>query len=206
MSIQPLFPKWYYHGEVHNHQYLKQLLLEELNDATLKQPEEWNCTLQSSFSSESNLEDFSWDIFYDSIKPNLKQMHEELGGKPTTSIAMTEGWVNAYHKGDMQEVHTHVGGEDCTFSCSYFVQYEKEDAKFIFYDPDQAKHLGNFSKYYPSVNTWFPDITEGDIIIFPCHQHHQVAIQQTDNTRVTVSANFAITDNLLGGLYEYQSK
>ena len=33
MSIQPLFPKWYYHGEVHNHQYLKQLLLEELNDA-----------------------------------------------------------------------------------------------------------------------------------------------------------------------------
>ena len=82
----------------------------------------------------------------------------------------------------------------------------KEDARFIFYDPDQSKHLGNFSKYYPSVNTWFPDITEGDIIIFPCHQHHQVAIQQTDNTRVTVSANFAITDNLLGGLYEYQSK
>ena len=51
MSIQPLFPKWYYHGEVHNHEYLKQLLLEELNDATLKQPEEWNCTLQSSFLS-----------------------------------------------------------------------------------------------------------------------------------------------------------
>jgi len=195
MPVLTLFPKWYYHGKVHNHQYLKKLLMGEMDKVNLVQPEEWNCTLKTSFSTSSNENDFSWNVFYDSIQPNLAEMHEELGGKDKTNIAMVEAWINSYSKGDSQEVHTHVSGTSpyvCTFSCAYFVQYEKEDAKFMFFDPDQTKHLGNYSKYYPTVATWLPEITEGDIIIFPSHQHHQVGIHQSNNTRITVSANFAI--------------
>tara|TARA_B100000131_G_C17866607_1_gene512437 strand:+ start:87 stop:668 length:582 start_codon:yes stop_codon:yes gene_type:complete len=193
MSIQTLFPKWYYQGKVNNHQYLKKLLMKEMNKSNLVQPEDWNCTLKTSFSSDSNYDDFSWGVFYDSIKPNLIEMHKELGGKDNTNISMVEAWINVYSKGDSQEVHTHVGGqESSTFSCSYFLQYDKEDAKFIFFDPDQSKHLGNYSKYYPTFNTWLPEITEGDIIVFPSHQHHQVGIHRSNNTRITVSANFTI--------------
>ena len=187
-----LFPQFYYHGEVENHLELKDKLLSEMKDATLSQPSEWNCSVQSSFETKTNMTDFSWDFFYDSIKSNLMEMHSELGGNPLSRIDMTEAWLNKYTKGDSQEVHTHIGGDDCTFSLAYFAQYAENDAKFIFYDPDQTKHLGNYSKHYSTVNTWFPDVREGDIIIFPSWLHHQVDVHRSDTTRITVSANFKV--------------
>ena len=162
-KVCTLFPQFYYHGEVENHLELKDKLLSEMKDATLSQPSEWNCSVQSSFETNTNMTDFSWDFFYNSIKSNLMEMHSELGGNPLSRIDMTEAWLNKYTKGDSQEVHTHIGGDDCTFSLAYFAQYAENDAKFIFYDPDQTKHLGNYSKHYSTVNTWFPDVQEGDL-------------------------------------------
>ena len=191
-KVCTLFPEFYYHGEVENHQALKDKLLSEMSDAQLSQPREWNCSIQSSFETNTNMTDFSWDFFYDSIKPNLIEMHTELGGNPTLQFNMPEAWLNKYKRGDSQEVHTHIGGDNTTFSCAYFAQYANNDAKFIFYDPDQTKHLGNYSKHYSTVNTWFPDVQEGDIIIFPSWLHHQVDVHRSDTTRITVSANFQI--------------
>ena len=191
-KVCTLYPEFYYHGEVENHQALKDKLLSEMSDAQLSQPREWNCSIQSSFETNTNMTDFSWDFFYDSIKPNLIEMHTELGGNPTLQFNMTEAWLNKYKRGDSQEVHTHIGGDNTTFSCAYFAQYANNDAKFIFYDPDQTKHLGNYSKHYSTVNTWFPDVQEGDIIIFPSWLHHQVDVHRSDTTRITVSANFQI--------------
>ena len=187
-----LFPQFYYHGEVAEHKALKDILLSEMQNATLSQPSEWNCSVKSSFESDTNMSDFSWDYFYECIKPNLLEMHQQLNGNPLAHIDMTEAWLNQYTMGDSQEVHTHIGGDDCTFSLAYFAQYAENDAKFIFYDPDQTKHLGNYSKHYSTVNTWFPDVREGDIIIFPSWLHHQVDVQRSDTTRITVSANFKV--------------
>lgn len=190
-QICTLFPQFYYHGEVEKHQQLKDKLLSELTVDKLSQPKEWNCSVQSSFETDNN---FSWDYFYECIKPNLLDMHQQLQGNPLTQLIMTEAWLNQYKRGDSQEVHTHIGGDDCTFSCAYFAQYAKNDARFIFYDPDQTKHLGNYSKHYKGVlNTWFPDVQEGDIIIFPSWLHHQVEPHRSDTTRITVSANFKAT-------------
>ena len=138
--------------------------------------------------------DFSWDYFYECIKPNLLDMHQQLKGNPLHQFNMTEAWLNKYERGDSQEVHTHIGADNTTFSCSYFAQYALNDARFLFYDPDQTKHLGEFSKHYGGVvNTWFPDVQEGDIIIFPSWIHHQVEPHRSDTTRITVSANFKVT-------------
>ena len=190
-QICTLFPQFYYHGEVEKHQELKDKLLSELTDDKLSQPKEWNCSVQSSFETENN---FSWDYFYECIKPNLLDMHQQLKGNPLHQFTMTEAWLNKYGRGDSQEVHTHIGADNCTFSCSYFAQYALNDARFLFYDPDQTKHLGEFSKHYSGVvNTWFPDVQEGDIIIFPSWLHHQVEPHRSDTTRITVSANFKVT-------------
>ena len=190
-QICTLFPQFYYHGEVENHQQLKDKLLSELTDDKLSQPKEWNCSVQSSFETDNN---FSWDYFYECIKPNLIDMHQQLNGNPLHQFKMTEAWLNKYERGDSQEVHTHIGADNCTFSCSYFAQYALNDARFLFYDPDQTKHLGEFSKHYGGVvNTWFPDVQEGDIIIFPSWIHHQVEPHRSDTTRITVSANFKVT-------------
>ena len=190
-KVCTLFPQFYYHGEVKNHQQLKDKLLSELTDDKLSQPKEWNCSVQSSFETENN---FSWDYFYECIKPNLLDMHQQLKGNPLHQFTMTEAWLNKYGRGDSQEVHTHIGADNCTFSCSYFAQYALNDARFLFYDPDQTKHLGEFTKHYSGVvNTWFPDVQEGDIIIFPSWLHHQVDVHRSDTTRITVSANFKIT-------------
>ena len=190
-QICTLFPQFYYHGEVEKHQELKDKLLSELTDDKLSQPKEWNCSVQSSFETDNN---FSWDYFYECIKPNLLDMHQQLKGNPLHQFTMTEAWLNKYGRGDSQEVHTHIGADNCTFSCSYFAQYALNDARFLFYDPDQTKHLGEFTKHYSGVvNTWFPDVQEGDIIIFPSWIHHQVEPHRSDTTRITVSANFKIT-------------
>ena len=190
-QICTLFPQFYYHGEVENHQQLKDKLLSELTDDKLSQPKEWNCSVQSSFETDNN---FSWDYFYECIKPNLIDMHQQLKGNPLHQFTMTEAWLNKYGRGDSQEVHTHIGADNCTFSCSYFAQYALNDARFLFYDPDQTKHLGEFTKHYSGVvNTWFPDVQEGDIIIFPSWLHHQVEPHRSDTTRITVSANFKVT-------------
>ena len=190
-QICTLFPQFYYHGEVEKHQQLKDKLLSELTDDKLSQPKEWNCSVQSSFETDNN---FSWDYFYECIKPNLLDMHQQLKGNPLHQFTMTEAWLNKYGRGDSQEVHTHIGADNCTFSCSYFAQYALNDARFLFYDPDQTKHLGEFTKHYSGVvNTWFPDVQEGDIIIFPSWIHHQVEPHRSDTTRITVSANFKVT-------------
>ena len=190
-QICTLFPQFYYHGEVEKHQELKDKLLSELTDDKLSQPKEWNCSVQSSFETDNN---FSWDYFYECIKPNLLDMHQQLKGNPLHQFTMTEAWLNKYGRGDSQEVHTHIGADNCTFSCSYFAQYALNDARFLFYDPDQTKHLGEFTKHYDGVvNTWFPDVQEGDIIIFPSWLHHQVEPHRSDTTRITVSANFKVT-------------
>ena len=190
-QICTLFPQFYYHGEVEKHQELKDKLLSELTDDKLSQPKEWNCSVQSSFETQNN---FSWDYFYECIKPNLLDMHQQLKGNPLHQFTMTEAWLNKYGRGDSQEVHTHIGADNCTFSCSYFAQYALNDARFLFYDPDQTKHLGEFTKHYSGVvNTWFPDVQEGDIIIFPSWIHHQVEPHRSDTTRITVSANFKVT-------------
>ena len=190
-QICTLFPQFYYHGEVEKHQQLKDKLLSELTDDKLSQPKEWNCSVQSSFETQNN---FSWDYFYECIKPNLLDMHQQLKGNPLHQFTMTEAWLNKYGRGDSQEVHTHIGADNTTFSCSYFAQYALNDARFLFYDPDQTKHLGEFSKHYGGVvNTWFPDVQEGDIIIFPSWIHHQVEPHRSDTTRITVSANFKVT-------------
>ena len=189
-QICTLFPQFYYHGEVEKHQELKDKLLSELTDDKLSQPKEWNCSVQSSFETENN---FSWDYFYECIKPNLLDMHQQLKGNPLHQFTMTEAWLNKYGRGDSQEVHTHIGADNCTFSCSYFAQYALNDARFLFYDPDQTKHLGEFTKHYDGVvNTWFPDVQEGDIIIFPSWIHHQVEPHRSDTTRITVSASFKV--------------
>lgn len=190
-QICTLFPQFYYHGEVEKHQQLKDKLLSELTVDKLSQPKEWNCSVQSSFETDNN---FSWDYFYECIKPNLLDMHQQLKGNPLHQFNMTEAWLNKYERGDSQEVHTHIGADNTTFSCSYFAQYALNDARFLFYDPDQTKHLGEFTKHYSGVvNTWFPDVQEGDIIIFPSWIHHQVEPHRSDTTRITVSANFKVT-------------
>ena len=114
-QICTLFPQFYYHGEVEKHQELKDKLLSELTDDKLSQPKEWNCSVQSSFETENN---FSWDYFYECIKPNLLDMHQQLKGNPLHQFTMTEAWLNKYGRGDSQEVHPHIGADNCTFSCS----------------------------------------------------------------------------------------
>jgi len=196
-QIQNLFPKFYYHGHVERHDELKRVLLSESTSAKLTQPKEWNCSVKSSFETDTNKEDFSWDLFFECIKDNVLEMHNQLHGQVFSEVWLSEAWINVYSKGDSQEVHTHVGGSDSTFGCAYFLQYDKEkDAQFVFYDPNQEKHLGNYSKHYPVENTWFPDVSEGDIIIFPAYLHHQVEPQRSDTKRITVAANLGIKKRL----------
>ncbi|UNH61149.1 putative 2OG-Fe(II) oxygenase [Synechococcus phage S-SZBM1] len=164
-----------------------------MDESKLSFTDEWNCDVLTSFEVATNKSDYSWDVFEMSIQDNLLDMHIKLHGKPYVEFFMTESWINVYKQHHSQEVHTHSGGDGCTFSCAYFVQYDPEqDGKFGFYNPSQDMHVGDYSKHYPTNSTWFPDVKEGDILIFPSTLHHFVQPQRTTHQRVTVSANFRL--------------
>ena len=69
-KVCTLFPQFYYHGEVENHQQLKDKLLSELTDDKLSQPRS-GIVVFNHHLKLIHMTDFSWDYFYECIKPNL---------------------------------------------------------------------------------------------------------------------------------------
>jgi len=189
-KIETLFPQWYYHGQVQNHEVVKSTFLKELGQAQIL-PRRF---ATSSFESVTNNDDFSWDLFGKSIENNLIEMSGQLGGEFVKSIQIVQSWINEFRQGDMQEVHDH-SGNFCTFSCAYFLQYNHAiDGQFHFFNTSLNIHHGNFSSYYPTSDMYAPEVKEGDIIIFPSCSHHFVTSQpETDQSRITISANFSIS-------------
>tara|TARA_B100000085_G_C18485641_1_gene489127 strand:- start:13 stop:624 length:612 start_codon:yes stop_codon:yes gene_type:complete len=190
--INSLFPLFYYHGRVKNHKKLKKSFLSEISDEKLITPQNWNCTLQTSFGSIFK-EDFPWNSFIQSVGPNVLELHKQLGGDPDVSLSIIDAWVNQYNAGDSQEIHNHLVNNS-TFSCCYFLKYDKDlDSKFVFRNTNLELEIGSLNSLYNISSTHTPEVCEGDIIIFPSSIHHFVEIQKNNSNRTTVSANFQLT-------------
>lgn len=82
-------------------------------------------------------------------------------------------WGNVYRRGDYTIEHDHLFN---VFSIVYFLKSKITDSPLIF---------------LPSSTSILPE--EGKLVIFPSHIKHKVPEHKSNDTRITLSGNIAIT-------------
>jgi len=138
------------------------------------------------WNSETRTIYFSKEELLPVISPCLDEFCSEFSKK--LQFALSEPWINFYEKGDYQEIHTHPRYQ---LSLNYFLNYDKEkDAKFYFYNTHSTELAeSNLDTLFGAGDCYFPDVEEGELIIFPSYLHHGVRPHRSENLRMTVTCN-----------------
>lgn len=99
-------------------------------------------------------------------------------------------WYNYYHHGEFQEYHTHLSEQffekSSMYSGIHFLSYNSE-----IHSP--VNFLNPIIQNTPyDISTYYPEIEEGDIIIFPSYLQHSVrpGPPTPEYPRITVAFNF----------------
>ena len=197
-----IFPVSYYQGQVENNDRLKQQLLPQINfkKNKVKVPEGWSTTkiITSIENDKAN------DFLYNSEELSNQYINViESFCDDDYVIEIDEIWFNYYIDGEYQEQHNHLDsamevrtkGEKraCTFSCIHFLCYDKEvHSPVVFKDPISLirSHSFEFASHKHD-DGHKPDISEGDMIMFPSYLEHEVKAGRPtpDNPRITISFN-----------------
>tara|TARA_R100000353_G_scaffold105886_1_gene76298 strand:- start:72 stop:728 length:657 start_codon:yes stop_codon:yes gene_type:complete len=206
----PIFPVSYYKGKVENNDRLKGQLLPHINSKKdrLFVPEGWGTTKIITSIDGGGLtgDDSVNDFLYDSEELS-KQYLEVLESfcDDNYVIEIDEIWFNYYINGEYQEQHNHLNGSSeprikgvfpSTFSGVHFLCYDKEvHSPLTFKDPMVLLRSNSFefrSHNYDEGHK--PDISEGDLIMFPSYLEHEVKAGKPTpgNPRVTISFNLKL--------------
>lgn len=156
----------------------------------------WDSKTCSTFGHEKN-EYLPWDEIIKDVEYHLGEYLKTF--KPFDAAALAyyiEYWANKYEKGAWQESHNHAG-RDNHFSVAYILDAQDQE-NFVFSEIggtwyNQITELGNYFKEWPS-RYWTPPQKNGTILIFPSSLEHYVKPNQSDNLRISISANFSLFD------------
>ncbi len=155
-----------------------------LNEA----PEGWDCNVRTEFSTSI---DNNYGHFYTDIIDQFKTDVGLLSG----STHICESWLNYYSGGHNQEEHDHNPG---FFSGIHYLKFNPEvHSPAHFVNPCYTLFLYQFkdvdvedeSQSEYRSHHWYPDVKEGDIIIFPSWLRHMVREQKSNETRISLAFN-----------------
>lgn len=201
----PLFPISYFHSKVENNEEIKNLLVSKIlkDSEELPIPEGWFTNkLKTSFSGEKPGKEifFGEDNTYQSILQEKYAKCLDTFFDFNYRIMIDEIWYNCYTDGEYQEEHDHLGStlNNIHFSCIHFLSFDKK----THYPPklkdplDQLRTLSlemgrnNYQPYY------YPDIEEGDFIMFPSYLRHSVepCLYSPDYPRITIAMNIEVLE------------
>jgi len=144
--------------------------------------DEWNCLVKTSRNV-----DYDWSKFIKTIQPYFLQLPYKVDG----SLQFDDPWMNVYTKGCYQEPHQHFNNRTQLSYC-YFSKLPEGSGKFGFWN-ELFRHYCTCDVYWAMdldlVEWGFPEVKEGDLLIFPAFLIHQVTYHGIDEPRVTVSGN-----------------
>ena len=128
-----------------------------------------------------------WQNWIQLFNPTLELLANEL--KANFKYTMYDPWLNLYKRGATQEVHDHF---PCDFSLIFIVNDGPGFAKFFFLDRHSIDLSTKIAKLTGYHNRFEPELTTGDVLIFPSHQFHGVFPHRSDEIRKTIAVNFDI--------------
>jgi len=152
----------------------------------------WSCKLNTGHGE--NLKGDWCNIFIDCIQQHVIDYIESIKVKGQFNVGILDPWINAYELNDFQEVHDHAGG-NVVLSYCYFHKLPVDGGNFIFYN-SIGKNNSFGQPVNPFVRTidthYIPQVSEGDLIIFPSWLDHMVSHNKSSNYRITLSGNISI--------------
>ena len=200
-----IFPVSYYQGQVENNDILKEQLLSRINFTKNKVqvPPGWTTTKIITSINSDKVNKFLYDN--EELSKQYLDVIESFCDDDYI-IEIDEIWFNYYIDGEYQEQHNHIDSAQDqrrridkltpTFSCVHFLCYDKEvHNPLTFRDPMYMTRSHSFefaSHEYQDNHT--PDISEGDIIMFPSYLEHEVKAGKPtpNNPRITISFNLKL--------------
>ena len=200
-----IFPVSYYQGQVENNDILKEQLLSRINFTKNKVqvPPGWTTTkiITSIDSDKGNKFLYENEELTNQYIDTIESFCDE-----DYIIEIDEMWFNYYIDGEYQEQHNHIDSAQDqrrktdrltpTFSCVHFLCYDKEvHSPLSFSDPMRVTRSHSFefaSHQHDDIHV--PDISEGDIIMFPSYLEHEVKAGKPtpNNPRITISFNLQL--------------
>ena len=200
-----IFPVSYYHGKVENNDRLKGQLLPHINSKKdrLFVPEGWTTTKIITSIDDDRVNEFLFDC--KELKEQYIDVIESFCDDKYI-IEIDEIWFNYYIDGEYQEQHNHLdsamevrtksNSPISTFSCIHFLCYDKEvHSPVVFKDPISIirSHSFEFASHKHD-DGHKPDISEGDMIMFPSYLEHEVKAGRPTpgNPRITISFNLKL--------------
>ena len=200
-----IFPVSYYQGQVENNDILKEQLLSRINFTKNKVqvPPGWTTTkiITSIDSDKGNKFLYENEELTNQYIDTIESFCDD-----DYIIEIDEMWFNYYIDGEYQEQHNHIDSAQeqrrktdrltPTFSCVHFLCYDKEvHSPLTFFDPMRVTRSHSFefaSHQHDDIHA--PDISEGDIIMFPSYLEHEVKAGKPtpNNPRITISFNLKL--------------
>ena len=200
-----IFPVSYYQGQVENNDILKEQLLPQINlkKNKVQVPDGWATTkiITSIDNDRANV------FLYENEELSYQYIDViESFCDDNYLIEIDELWFNYYIDGEYQEGHTHIDSASDirrkfepttpTFSCVHFLCYDEQvHNPLTFKDPMSMTRSHSFefaSHEYSDLHK--PDISEGDVIMFPSYLEHEVKAGKPtpNNPRITISFNLKL--------------
>lgn len=157
---------------------LQQLVLGD----SLSTPQEWACTVQSSFGSSTNvaLADCCKELF----AAHMDQYRQNVFKR--THSNKVQAWSNHYtDEQSFQEQHDHLQ-HGSGFCGVYILEQHADDVSGLtFHDP--LAGIKSLTGHDQSPLT--PPLVQNDLVLFPSYLEHSVRRTTLQHPRVTVSFN-----------------
>lgn len=192
MKVEYLFPTFIIKFPFDKHDQYKHIFDHlTLKDIEEQKPKSWTAKLNTNYNSQSNL--LNTDTL-DSIRNDLNSC--VLNNLPSRNFSINNFWYNIYKKDYYQETHNHC--DLGVFLSAIYFHKNSTSPRFISSDLSPIGAMG-----YSTImaNSWFsqirkpyhqPNVSDGEIIVFPADLLHEVPRYQGDNLRITFSFNYSI--------------
>ena len=187
MPVENLFPIPVYSDIIKNNDYKQ--VQEEIANAvanidveSLSNP--WDDTVKTSFNYNTSREFVEQTPYFKNvIKEHVIEYFREVNPRlPVIDFKITDSWVNFSEKGGYQNYHSHTFSD---LSGCYYFQSTVDDGDIKFKSPSSA-HISSsilLNKYVAHKPL------QGKLLLFPSFLEHAVMMNNTDNTRISVSFN-----------------
>ena len=181
-----IFSQVYFLYKQEDHLAAKRQLLEKYDVSKSDIDTTWNCNSTCINMLPRDILPF--------VTGALKEFGDELG--KSAKVFIDAAWINFYREGAFQELHNHVG-HGCQLALVYFLNYnQQEDGRFYFYDTNTEIVSSDLATLFNGpVGSFgsivYPNVAEGDILIFPSYLHHGVSPHNAAQVRATVSCNLS---------------
>tara|TARA_A200000113_G_C8856041_1_gene351843 strand:- start:31 stop:549 length:519 start_codon:yes stop_codon:yes gene_type:complete len=132
-----------------------------------------------------------YEELVDRLMPEIRNTIHSFGYRDIYNIIVGQCWMNINRKGHLNLPHIHSNTD---WACIFYIKSD-EKTSIRFHNTDQmrgelARKIQDWNDYNCAECDYLPK--ENDFIMIPAHIQHSVAVNNTDNVRISLAFNVKI--------------